>query len=191
MPRGKWPTPTNDELLTELRQGDELTLAERKDRLQFLAQETEGPGGASIPGLELEAGLMLGDAFKSFVDGSFLASILSAQAFLEHCLSTALEAQGKTGVSRLKFFEVINKCEGLGLLTKRLARKIHRLRTLRNPYAHRHRKAGKEWPTLFYKRVMKETGGNYYALAERDAKLGVECIVDYIRSINPDWVPPG
>src|ERR1700693_1162707 len=117
MVRPKWQTPTDDELLAELRETDALTLTERKERLRFLAQETEGPEGASIPGIEFEAGLMLGDAFKSFVDGSFLASVLSAQAFLEHCLATALDAQGKINVSRLKFFEVINKCEDQGLLS--------------------------------------------------------------------------
>src|SRR6266446_8384695 len=173
MARPKWQTPTEDELLAELRESDALTLTERKERLRFLAEETEGPGGASIPGIEFEAGLMLSDSFRSFIAGNFLATVLSAQAFLEHCLATALDAQGQTDVSRLRFSEVITKCEQTGLLTERLARKINRLRTLRNPYAHRRRGASREWPTLFYKRVMSEADGNYYALAEKDAKLAV------------------
>lgn len=190
MSRPKWPAPTDDELLAELRQSDAETLAQRKERLRFIIQETEGPEGATIPGLEFEAGLILWDSFRSFIAGNFLATVLSAQAFLEHGLATALDAQGQIKVSRLRFAEVIDKCRQRALLTERLARKIHRLRTLRNPYAHRRQKSAKEWPTWFYKRVMSEADGDYYALAETDAKLAVQCVVDYIRSINPGWVPP-
>lgn len=189
MSRPKWPTPTDDELLAELRESDAETFAQRRKRLRFIIQETEGPESASIPGIEFEAGLILGDSFRSFIAGNFLATVLSAQAFLEHCLATALDAQGQLKVSRLRFAEVIDKCKQHALLTERLARKIHRLRTLRNPYAHRRQKSTTEWPTWFYKRVMSEAGGDYYALAEADAKLAVECVVDYIRSINPAWVP--
>jgi hypothetical protein len=95
MSRGKWPTQTNEELLSELLESDAETLAQRSERLRFLAQGTEGPDGASIPGLELEGGLMLGDAFRSFIAGNFFATVLSAQAFIEHCLATALDAQGR------------------------------------------------------------------------------------------------
>jgi hypothetical protein len=189
MSRPKWPTPSDDELLAELRASDEETLPQRRERLRFIAQETEGPEGATIPGIELEASLILVDSFRSFIAGNFLASVFSAQAFLEHCLATALDARGQSDVSRLRFVELIDNAKTHGLLTQHLAGKIHRLRKLRNPYAHRSRNAGKEWPTWFYKRVMSEADGDYYALAEGDAKLGVECVVDYIRSINPTWVP--
>ena len=169
---------------------DALTLIERKQRARFIAEETEGPSGASIPGVEFEAAMMFGDALRSFVAGNFLATVLSAQAFLEHCLATALDTRGELNKSRLRFCDLINKCADYGLVDEALANNLHRLRKLRNPYAHRQQRTPDEWPTWFYSRVMSEADGQPYMLAEIDAKFALRCVVDYIRIINPDWVPP-
>jgi len=175
----------NAEMFAELRDWDQQSFRERLERLNFLHGLTTPPEkGWSVPG-GLIGFAAFWEAERCFIGGNFVSTVMLIQTFVEHSLADIL-ARLKYRVRRLSFQRLIDKALNMGELTPSLAKQLHKLRQLRNPYAHPNMDV---WPTPYFKRVMSDAGGNSYALHEADARYAIRVAASYIRQIANRWDP--
>ena len=186
MTRPTWRIPNDEILLEELTEWDQSTLRERLRRLRFLRHETEGPEeGISVPS-GFTGALIYGEVGGSFVAGNFIATVVLVSSFVENCLATLLERSGEKLDARVSFREVIDSAYRHAVINIRIRRTLNGLRKVRNPYVHCGEGGG--LPRLLTRSRM-EAGGDPRKLTEKDARQAIRALTDFIRHIEPAWIP--
>jgi hypothetical protein len=183
--RPKWATPSIEHFENELLHADERTRNTRALRLKFVQEEFGPPTDMLLVG-GIPAMFALHEMVYSYVAGNFMATVLLAQVFIEHSLggSYILAGDDETATSGLS--KLINESLSRGNITCEMAKSLQELRKIRNPYSHPNPGAT---PRSHMGRMMEKKIYDPDALAEQDAKLALQTVVDFIRHESPDWYP--
>jgi hypothetical protein len=123
------PDPTETRLL----KSDRRAFKGRLERLKYL--ESISPQNIAIAGSP-ETVFLLQEAGQTFVNGTYIATMLLAQAFIERRLQVALMTKGVSEKDLQGLKEIINQCRKHHLLDETLLKKIDHLRQARNPFTH-------------------------------------------------------
>jgi hypothetical protein len=137
-----------DFLEAELRKNDREQFADRLIRFReidaWLPNWEEG-----VPfGPHLETELAFQDARFAYVNGFWIAAILSALAALERHIAWRLANAGEKNADHLPLQAIIDRGRVLGFVTPSHANELERLRKFRNDYAH-FRENSRYWSKLF------------------------------------------
>lgn len=157
-------------LLEALERYDTSTREARTQRIAWASSQVEMPKmflGRMVPLRLLE------EARVCYVNGQFIATVLSALAFVEHTLTEELEEKGiprKAGT----FDEAIKVAKANGLFSKAALEQADRLRKTRNSFAHKGADSGKN---SLYERF---TSGNVHPdiVLEEDAKAALSLMYE-------------
>ena len=103
--------------------------------------------------------------------------MILTQGFVEHSLAEVLL---RIGVRRKGMKALIKAAEDAGVVPSDLARRLQKLRRLRNPYVHADTS---QWPPAYLRRARTETNGDLYALSDVDARFAMEAGAAYLRHI--------
>ena len=122
----------------------------------------------------------------SYVVGNFMATVLLAQVFVEHTLGGSFILSGDDDAVTGGFSKLISQSLSEGQINTNLAEKLHELRKMRNPYSHPNPGVT---PRSYMGRMMEK--GMYLPedLAEQDARVALETVVDFLRHGSPNWQP--
>jgi len=116
-----------------LRKYDRDSFDERLNRLQYLQSIFPDGYGFLLP---LESSYLLHEAKVTFVDGAYVATIMLAQAFIEHILQCAVAAAGEEKVARRGLAEIAKWFRKNRPQHDFLIGKVDHLRRFRNPFTH-------------------------------------------------------
>lgn len=123
--RGRWES--------YLSRYDRDTFAERLERLKYLDSVVPQAAGMMAG---LETVLVFQEATLAFVNGAFVATIMLAQAFVEHWLQAYLEREGFSKEADQGLSAIASCCRDSHLLSEYLLDKVDHLRQVRNPFTH-------------------------------------------------------
>jgi hypothetical protein len=123
---------------------------------------------------------------RSYFDGNYLATILTAQVFVEHSLGGMFSLAGEDKVVELGFSNLIEVARARNMVNNEVAERLHHLRKTQNPYSHPH--AGIA-PRSYMARL-REHFKDPEQLAEDDARRAIRTVIDFLRDGSPNWVPP-
>ncbi|HOX41185.1 MAG TPA: HEPN domain-containing protein [bacterium] len=119
-------------LATGLRAHDHRTFKKRLERVENLKKVM--PDAAYL--MSFESHCVFTEAKNTFINGEFVASILLANAFIEHWLQVHLESKGFEVESKKGLKQILGFIKKNKMLHEYLVEKINNLRLLRNPFAH-------------------------------------------------------
>jgi HEPN domain-containing protein len=188
--------PILGELEERLRESDEETRFERASRLADLLLLGQPEDGCMLFG-GTECMNALREATGSYVDGAFLATILTAQICVEKLLSAAIELETSTSPSS-SYADLLKEASTRGWLSEYERSLFDRMRKVRNPYVH-HRSVQDE---ANLERRAVSTGESTEALLEDDARDVVRALIHLVSqppfALGPivvpfdgeDWLPP-
>jgi len=114
---------------------------------------------------------------QSFEIGNFIACILLSQLLIEHSLAHMFLFTDSESVTRKGFSELINKALEVRAIPESMAKELHELRLMRNPYVHP--RYGNNNGTLVRRAI--EKGITYDILPVAD---GIEAIQIVGRFVN-------
>ena len=86
--------------------------------------------------LPLESSYLLREVKMAFINGEYVATLMLAQAFIEHILQCSVEHTGEKKVARHGLAEIIKWFMKNKPQHNFLMRKIDHLRRFRNPFTH-------------------------------------------------------
>lgn len=157
-------------LLEALESYDTSTRDARAHRIAWASSRVEMPqliSGRMVPLRLLE------EARVCYVNGQYIATVLSALAFVEHALTEELEEKSIPRKSET-FAEAIAVAKANNLLPKAALEQADRLRKARNSFAHKGADSGKH--SLFE----RFRSGNVHpdAVLEEDAKAAVNLMYE-------------
>jgi len=185
MNRSIWPVQENGKLEKELKKADDITRAERTERIQFIQKEFGSPTDMLLVG-GTPAMFALREMQNSFVVGNFMATILLSQVFIEHSLGGSFMMMGDDDTATGGLAKLIDKSLLDCTITSELAEKLHKLRKMRNPYTHPNPGVTDR---SYMGRMAKKKIFNSEQLAEEDARIALQTVVDFIRHQSPHWHP--
>lgn len=162
------------ELEERLREGDEDTRAERASRLAELLLLGRPEDGVMLFG-GTEAMNALQETTGSYVDGLFLATILTAQICVEKLLSAAIELQSSTP-PKGSYKDLLKEALARGWLGEHEYGLLDRMRKVRNPYTHYRAVSHRE----NLERRAVNTGESPEALMQTDARAVVRTLIHLI-----------
>jgi hypothetical protein len=184
MEKSEAQVPSREEIAAELKEWDEKSFNDRLARWIFLRQRTDAPpDGWSLPGTMAGVSAWW-EAGRSFVAGNFIGTVILTQSFVEDALAEVIRRRGEPPSNHRGLRQMIVGAEKLGEIDSDLAQRLHKLRSLRNPYAHTD---GHNWPPTYLKRARAESGGDWYKLSEKDARFAIETAARFIRHIAGRW----
>lgn len=122
-----------DELSQALKVYDSETFEQRYERLKYINKIFPHDYGFLLPP---ESAYVLDEAKMTFISGQYIATVMLAQAFIEHILQLHLEGIGqpkiaKRGLSAIVKFFLQNKPQHNYIMTR-----IDKIRKFRNPFSH-------------------------------------------------------
>lgn len=120
-------------LAPTLQRFDKRTFQERLERLQHL--QTIFPKGYGFL-LPAESAFVLSEVKMCFINGQFIATIMLAQAFIEHTLQASLVRMGHPRVAGRSLSEITKWFRRNRPQHDYLMGKIDKLRGFRNPFSH-------------------------------------------------------
>lgn len=123
---------TQEKLIASLIQKDEESRIRRAERIQWVSEHQ--PTFSWVVG-RVEGLTLLQEARSCYVTGFYAATILTACAFLEHALSSALQARGIVAGS-VKFSKAIKLASEKTLYAPDLLDRCEALRHVRDALAH-------------------------------------------------------
>ena len=115
-----------------------------------------------------------------------MATVLLAQAFVEHSLGVIYTIAGKDHIASKGFAGLIDAARDDGHIAPEAADALHRLRMMRNPYSHHTIGTGKR---SYMGRIVESAFMAPEDLVVEDAMFAVRTVVDYLRHGSPDWNP--
>ena len=180
-----WPTPDTDRLVKEIEEGDEGTRAARAERLRFIREEF-GPAYDILLVGGMCAMFALREMTFSFVVGHYMATILLAQVFVEHSLGGSFMLSGDDDTATGGFAKLIKESVSAGTITAGVGEKLDELRRMRNPYTHPNPAVSSR---SYMGRMLEQEVYDPEALAEKDARIAVRTVVEFLREGSPDWNP--
>ena len=183
--RPTWTPPPEKEIVNGLRIGDEATREDRAKRFQFILSEF-GPDAHMLLVGGVPAMFAIHELKRSFIDGNYLATIVTAQAFVEHSLGGSFSMAGEDAIVNSGFARLIDESLAREWVSPELALRLHTLREMRNPYTHP--KIGVPGKG-YMERLMKAPVPDPETMAEQDAREAVRIVIDWLRDGSPDWAP--
>ena len=123
---------------------------------------------------------------QCFINGCYLATILTAQVFVEHTLGGDFRLAGDDKIVSGGLKKLIDESNRTHRITPVLAARLHDLRIMRNPYTHPKRLMG---PGSYMSRLIEKDAPRPEALAEQDAREAIRIVVDFLREGSPSWRP--
>lgn len=152
----------SSKLLAALAQSDEMLRSERADRILWLSEHRISVGMVVGP---MDTLAVLNEAHDCFVEGHFIAAILTAVAFIEHTIVDELIDRGlaKYGVS---FVDAIKVADENNVFPSDMLQRADQLREIRNPFAHRKNPTHRH----SFGNRFRERGVHPKTILEQDAK---------------------
>lgn len=86
--------------------------------------------------MPLDTYAVFSEARSTYINGDFVATVMVAQAFVEHRLQAYLEARGERQLARAGLARILRFIRKRGLLDPVVVRGLDHLRNIRNPFAH-------------------------------------------------------
>jgi len=183
--RIKWPLPDNKLFKKYIFLGDKKSLRHRLKNHKFIWREFGPPIDMLLVG-GIPSMFAIRELKTAYINGCYMATILLAQAFIEHSLGGAFLMGGCDSIVEKGFAMLIKEALVTGQISKELSKEFDELRKMRNPYIHPN-------PGLTSRshmgRMKKKETWDPEILAEQDAKRAIEIVVDYLRHGSPDWKP--
>lgn len=128
--------------------------------------------------ITIEAHHTFDEAKTTYVNGEFVATILLANAFLEHWLGSFLARRGYHSESRGGLKSIIDCMRTNNLLHEHLIAQIDRLRETRNPFVHA---KSMEHEHRLTQRMIRERR-DHLDILEADAKIAVSLMYEIVVS---------
>jgi len=177
------------EMIEAYEKADASTRAERSERAVWIARLGWPESGWLFSGGHTVAESW-DDLRHAFIHGSYLATILVGQAFLENVLAGQLDWHEETLGRRPQLGEILVRTRELGWLTQHEFALLDGLRRMRNPYAHYRNLDDKQ---SLSRRAM-EAGEAPGTLVARDASEVVEALYHLVNrhpfALGPIQYPP-
>jgi len=185
MKRIKWPLPNNETLLKHVLLGDKQTLTHRLRNYKSICKEFGPPTDMLLVG-GIPAMFAIHELKTSYINGCYMATILLAQSFIEHSLGGSFLMSGDDAIVKKGFATLIKEGLSVGQIDEKLAKKLHDLRKMRNPYTHPNPGVT---PRSYMGRMKEKETYKPEILAKQDANLAIQIVVDFLRYGSPDWKP--
>lgn len=169
------PESRSSPLLEALAWYDEHSRVERAERIVWASSLYQSPGlvaGAVVPLHLME------EARVSFVNGQFMAVVLSATSVIEHLLIDSLESAQARG-NRGTLAAAVQCARKAGVFPAQLLDDVDRLRTLKNPLVHKKADAGER---SLYERYRKHEV-HPATLLEADARFALRVMYEFFRTV--------
>lgn len=194
--RETWPVESREKLLKDLEAADAQFREDRVKRVVFLLEEFGPPADMLLTG-GLGAVFAIHELKSSFLNGNYMATIFCCQAFIEHSLAGRYALNGQDVLVEIGFKNLIDRSLSDGCLTVKLAKRLHELREMRNPYVHPRILPNRE--SLLDRMVTttrqlqssptKNSDDALRIMAEKDACNAIRIVVDFLRHECPSWTP--
>lgn len=185
MKRIEWCIPNKNILRNHILTSDKQSLDHRLERYKFVYKEF-GPSVDMLLVGGIPAMFAIHELKLSYIDGCYMATVLLTQSFIEHSLGSFFLMSGDDKTVKKGFANLINEALSIAQIDNELAKKLHELRKMRNPYTH----PNPGITSRSYMGRMKEKATyDPETLAEQDAKLAIQIVVDFLRHGSPDWLP--
>ena len=172
--------------LEELEANDRSTLRERAQRVlevnRFFPIPEQGIG-LMLP--DVEAGLTLHEAQLAYINGLWIATILTSLAAIERHVAMVLTMAGDAGAHRLNVKSLVRKAVRQNLLTQTKADEFARLADLRNQYAHLRVPSRLQSITIGFadppdsEKAQSEDGLDLNLELQRDATIAIQLASSY------------
>lgn len=130
---GKPVEKKKDRLEIQLAKYDRESFDDRLARLRYV--EKIAPRNYSML-CSFEFAALLHEAQSAFINGEYIATIMLAQAFIEHRLQGYLESKEVSQKITKNLNAILKYLQDNGLLNELLITKIDQLRLKRNPFSH-------------------------------------------------------
>jgi hypothetical protein len=181
--RWKWPRPSLGELTKALQLHGTDATEPRARRLQFVLEEL-GPSADMLLMGGASAMYAWQELKWTYVEGHFLATVLTAQVFIETQLGGRFILSQEDDAVERGLGELIRRAEKNGLIPH-IAERLRELHKMRIAYGHIH--IGLH-PRSHMKRILdRQMDPNL--LLEDDAKTAIQIVADYLRYNQPSWNP--
>lgn len=193
--RKHWKLPLESELRKDIDDFHQNSTENQLKRYKFLWQEFGPPTDMLLIG-GVPAMFALNELKLSFIKGNFLACVLLAQTFIEQSLGGSFIIAGQDRIAESGFYQLIENARYDDFISEDLAKSLHQLRLMRNPYVHPQAGIG---PRTYMQRLLNEftTSDNGITpedLAQKDAETAIKIVVDFLRessrSSGHPWEPP-
>lgn len=162
-----------DSLIEALERSDNERRVGRAERIRWASQhDVHAP---LIMG-EVEMLNLLREARECFVDGHYIATLMLATALIEHVIHEELDRIGKA-TRYLPFAHAIKLARDDALFPESLLSTADRLRTYRNPFAHRQPSDNPD--TLGNRYIAQRRHPN--RVLEEDARSAIEAMYGHFR----------
>jgi hypothetical protein len=183
--RKTWPVESREKLLSDIEKADAESRVARLANLEFLLSEFGQPSGMGLIG-GFGALFAIQELQSSFFHGNYMATIFCCQTFIEHSLAGHYALSGQDALVEIGFKKLIDQNLEDGNISTEIAKRLHQLREMRNPYTH---------PRVIQKRQslldrIVATTGDPHSMAEKDARDAIQIVVDFLRHGCPSWTPP-
>jgi len=182
--REKWPVPTKKKLLIDIEEADAASRGDRLERLEFFLAEFGPPADMMLIG-GIGAMFAIQELESSFLNGNYMATIFCCQTFAEHSLAGGYALSGKDELVESGFKKLIDESLSDGTISAPVAKRLHELREMRNPYTH---------PRVIQKRQslldrVVTSKSDPHTMAEKDARDAIQILVEFLRHGCPSWTP--
>lgn len=157
----------------------------RTERFRFVLSEFGPPAHILLVG-GIPAMFAIHELKTSFIYGNYLGTVLIAQAFVEHSLGGAFAMAGEDEIVQAGFARLIDESVSRDWISPWVAARLHDLRRIRNPYSHPSAPGGKRG---YLARLERWLPSSPEMLAENDAKVAIQIVVDWLRDGSPEWAP--
>jgi len=194
--RETWPIDSREKLLKDLEAANVQSRENRVEQLEFLLEEFGPPADMLLTG-GLGAVFAIHELKSSFLNGNYMATIFCCQTFIEHSLAGRYALSGQDALVEIGFKNLIDRSLTDGCLTEQLAKRLHELREMRNPYVHPRILPNRE--SLLDRMVAttrqlrsvptKNSDDPLRIMAEQDARNAIRIVVDFLRHECPSWGP--
>lgn len=186
---------SREKLLGGLEAADVGTREDRVKRAEFLLKEFGPPADMLLTG-GFGAVFAIHELKSSFLNGNYMATIFCCQTFVEHSLAGRYALNGQDTVVEVGFKNLIERSLADGFLTAELAKRLHELREMRNPYVHPRILPNRESlldrmlaTSRQLRSSSKQSNDPLAVMAETDARNAVEIVVDFLRHECPSSTP--
>ena len=162
-------------LIEALKWYDESSRTDRATRIAWASSLFVSPGLVAAPIVPLN---LMEEARVSFVNGQFMATVLSATSVIEHLLVEHLRSNsvpGETGT----LAKAVNTARDARLFPPQVLDDIDELRRRRNPFVHKSADGGKR--SLYDRYVKCQVHPS--VLLEEDARLALRVMYEFFRCV--------
>ena len=146
-----------------------------EERFSFL-QSVSAYEDLHYPGVhEWYSYRLYNNAVENFISGNFLATTILSFTFIENALGMLLLDQGSEDKGA---YQIIEDSVDEGIISEKEAKKLHKIRELRNPVVHIRTPMN---PESYFSRYKKE-GKTPWQLAQQDAQESIEAVFILLNS---------